>query len=399
MNLGIFKEHYLKEFTLEKWIYFSVFLLPTYLIKINVFSIPSNIWELMVGVGFFWWLLDKRYKKNLKNIYEKYKKYVFSITLIFSGLIASTLLNENYRMGLGIIKGWFIYPMVFFFISFEMLDFTKTKKLFQFFYFSAVVVATISLIYRFFGQMTFDERLQAFFNSPNYLAMYLSPALIIGIVLLKENKKFYAILLPLILVALFCTHSFMAWVAVIISISSLLFLMKEIKRKNIIIIGSILLILFCFFVFEFKTEKMEDALSFNNRSSFSSRMMIWRTAEKLIQDNFIWGIGPGNFQNKYLEYQKFYSPYLEWAVPHPHNLILTFWLYSGILGLAGFIALVVLFFKEFFKEQKNALKFMAFGIMLYILIHGFLDTTYFKNDLAAIFWLAYLGMMKKEENL
>jgi O-antigen ligase len=122
--------------------------------------------------------------------------------------------------------------------------------------------------------------------------------------------------------------------------------------------------------------------------------MIWKTSEKLIQDNYLWGIGPGNFQNKYLEYQKFYPPYLEWAVPHPHNIFLAFWLYSGIIGFAGFLILLGFFFREFFAEQKSALKFMALGIMLVILIHGLFDTTYFKNDLAVFFWLAYLGMMK-----
>jgi len=394
MNLNVIKKKYLQELTLENWIYGACFLLPVYLIRINFPIFPTNLWEIIIVIGFFWWFLDKKYAAEPKKILIKYKKYFFPVGMIFFGLIMGTLLNGSYRLGLGIIKGWFVFPFLFLFISSEALDSQKVKKLFQFFYFSALVVSIAAISYWLFGQMTFDARLKSFFNSPNYLAMYLSPAIIIGSVLFKENKPFYCISLPLILFSLYLTHSFAAWVALGVSVLAIFFLIKKGGKKIFLASGIILLVLFSFFAFELKTKKMEDLMSLDSRSSLTSRLMIWKTSEKLIQDNYLWGIGPGNFQNKYLEYQKFYPPYLEWAVPHPHNIFLAFWLYSGIIGFAGFLILLGFFFREFFAEQKSALKFMALGIMLVILIHGLFDTTYFKNDLAVFFWLAYLGMMK-----
>jgi hypothetical protein len=46
------------------------------------------------------------------------------------------------------------------------------------------------------------------------------------------------------------------------------------------------------------------------------------------------------------------------------------------------------------KEKKEPLALMAMGIMMVILIHGLFDTTYFKNDLAVIFWLNFLALRK-----
>ena len=118
--------------------------------------------------------------------------------------------------------------------------------------------------------------------------------------------------------------------------------------------------------------------------------MIWRSAGRLIEDNWLWGIGAGNFQEKYLVYQKYFTPYLEWAVPHPHSLYLSIWLYGGALGLAGFVGLIFFWFRSFWRLQKNPnLRFIGLGIMFYILLHGIVDTTYFKNDLAVVFWLLF----------
>jgi O-antigen ligase len=144
------------------------------------------------------------------------------------------------------------------------------------------------------------------------------------------------------------------------------------------------------FFSQLEKNKLNDLINANGRSSFFSRMMIWRSAEKMIEDSWFWGIGAGNFQEKYLAYQKHFPAYLEWAVPHPHSVFLAFWLYGGIFGLVGFLTLIYFWFSSILRSQKNPnLKMIGLGIMLYILFHGLVDTTYFKNDLAVIFWLLF----------
>ena len=90
--------------------------------------------------------------------------------------------------------------------------------------------------------------------------------------------------------------------------------------------------------------------------------MIWKSAGLMIKNNPLFGIGPGNFQEKYMEYQKYFPPYLEWAVPQPHNIFLAFWLESGLIGLAGFILLLLYFFaiiKERLMHNRDLWNFMS----------------------------------------
>ena len=127
-------------------------------------------------------------------------------------------------------------------------------------------------------------------------------------------------------------------------------------------------------------------------------MIIWNSSAKIIRDNPAFGIGPGNFQKEYLDYQKYFPPYLEWAVPQPHNLYLAFWLQSGIFGLIGFLLLVYFWLGNLFKKirQKNSffgLEAVLAEIMLYIIIVGLFDTPVWKNDLALVFSaIVFLGI-------
>jgi O-antigen ligase len=118
--------------------------------------------------------------------------------------------------------------------------------------------------------------------------------------------------------------------------------------------------------------------------------MLWQAALRIGTDNFFLGIGPGMFQKHYLDYQKYFIPYLEWAVPQPHNILLAFWIQNGVFGVVGFVLLVFWFFKNGIL-RKNAgnrgLYALLMLIMVYFLAHGLVDTTYWKNDLSLVFWL------------
>ncbi len=152
-----------------------------------------------------------------------------------------------------------------------------------------------------------------------------------------------------------------------------------------------IVLMLAFLFFQFGSQKMSDLVHFGSRSSAASRIMIWSAAGRIIRDNWLFGIGPNRFQDKYLEYQKYFPPYLEWSVPEPHNLLAAFWLQSGLLGLAGFMSLLWIWLKRIVKKEKTKIVVAAAAIIIYILAHGLVDTTYFKQDLASIFWLAFLA--------
>ncbi|MEI7425404.1 MAG: O-antigen ligase family protein [Candidatus Moraniibacteriota bacterium] len=382
-----------KIFKLENLIYLTIFALPTYLLRFNLGGLPVNMLDCLLFMSVLLGLVIYRKKIQAKLFFEKNKLIFFSVSLIFLGLILSVLINKNYALSLGIIKSWFVLPVLFALIVRCLPGEAKFKNIFWAYYLSAFFVASISLVYYFSGFITYDLRLQGFYNSPNYLAMYLAPAIFVGYYLFSEVKiKTKAKLLSLffnliILFALYLTYSYASWLAILIAFGFVLLLEKKLNWKKSLFVAFFALMLF---FSQLENNKFFNLMNFNGRSSFSSRIMIWQSAEKIGKDNWFLGIGIGNFQEKYLAYQKYFPTYLEWDVPHPHNLYLAFWLYGGVFGLAGFLGLIYIWFSGIVKAKINpSLRFMVLGIMFYILLHGLVDTTYFKNDLAVIFWLLF----------
>ena len=145
-------------------------------------------------------------------------------------------------------------------------------------------------------------------------------------------------------------------------------------------------------------EKIEWLL-LNERSSLASRIMIWNSALMILKDNFIFGISPGLFQDYYLKYQKFFPPYLEWAVPYPHNIFLAFFIQAGILGILGFLGILAYLFKTSIKEKSKKIT-IPLSYFIYLSIHGLFDTPFWKNDLSLIFFTflaLFLAFKKKEK--
>ena len=366
-------------------IYLIVFLLPLYLICFKIGWVPITFLELMIFGLFLIWLISKLFQgtaSSSRNIF-------YPIFLIFLGATISTLFSSNIQISAGIWKSWFLAPLLFFIV---LIDSIKTKRqiknIFFALFLSGIGVSLISFFYWLNNNLTYDGRLQAFYLSPNYLAMYLSPILILSFYLYFCSKKnVYKIILFIIhclfFVIIYLTYSFGAWLGLL---GAFIFLIINSKHKKInfsyLLIGILLLLLTCSLFGQMPNQKIQGFLDFSY-PSLKSRLIIWQSSWEIIKDHSLIGIGPGMFQKYYLEYQYKFNPYLEWAVPQPHNLFLAFWLQTGLIGLIGLIWLLMIFF----RSKHSMLNTILMAAMIYILIHGLIDTTYWKNDLSVIFWL------------
>src|SRR3989338_7558911 len=108
---------------------------------------------------------------------------------------------------------------------------------------------------------------------------------------------------------------------------------------------------------------------------------------------------PEIFRGGFLGKQKNYPPYLEWAVPQPHNIYLAFWLQTGLLGLTGFLLLLVWYFKKLLNNLSLVVSCWLLVVMTYTLLHGSVDTLYWKNDLSFMFWalLGFVSLLRENE--
>ncbi len=365
-------------------VYLITFCLPLYLLRFKLFTIPTTVLEISIYILFITWLISRLFQKKQKSI--QCRKILLPILLIFIGVSLSTVLSSDLKVSAGIWKAWFVDPLLFFIVFIAVIkNANKAKYVIYSLFLSGSTMAIISLIYLISGKLDAVNRLQAVYNSPNYLGMYLAPALIIGVWIIIQNRIYNKnktnlffkiipwILSAIILISLWHTQSYGAGISIILAVSiGLLVKIFKSHRKAAwgILIAAVIFV------------SVLGLFSVNAKSSsLGARLIIWEKVLSIYTQNPILGIGPGTLGN-------YFPPYPQWGVPQPHNVFLAFLLQTGIVGFIGFIWLLIWFFKTGLRNlELNNLNLGLIFLMSYTLIHGLVDTTYWKNDLAVMFWV------------
>ena len=90
--------------------------------------------------------------------------------------------------------------------------------------------------------------------------------------------------------------------------------------------------------------------------SFEVRLSIWRSAIRMIENNFLFGIGPGNFKHFFLEYRENKLLVLkekDLIQIDPHNIILNSILSFGFIASLGLFVLIVCVLVRQLKLYRN----------------------------------------------
>jgi O-antigen ligase len=140
------------------------------------------------------------------------------------------------------------------------------------------------------------------------------------------------------------------------------------------------------FIGHMKYNNSEDSWSHN---SLGSRVAIWQSATFHIQKSPLLGHEINAFQEHYLLSQKYFTPFPEWAVPTPHNVLLTL-LFSGGFFSALFYLLIttktLTHIYVSYKRAGNYLLLFQFTAVCCVLLLGIFDTPFWKIDQAFVFW-------------
>lgn len=425
-------------FNWRKIIYYLPLIFPIYLVKLEVFGVPTNVLEIAVLMLFFGYLLMwgkhffelwkrgvsmigyfLRQNRNfllLSTIYLVLSVVAVLIVPSETLLIDGVTVYQSKRLAFGILKGWVIIPYLWFLMLWFGND--KREDLFTMLYayiFSALPLVIWSFFQYVTGDfITLDGRASGPFVNANYLAMYLVPAvtalwimIVRGIVLGFRPQRFVVgmILAALYSVALLMTQSYAAMLAVMVALLVFILFTFAIHRHyqktfELGILKKIAYFLMVFAVLALvsavvlfaNTEKWKMFTEFSERSSSSVRLQVYQIAGDFIGQSPLLGIGFGQFEPKYnLEAPDLlgHAPY-EWVMLHPHNTFLAVWLNLGFVGLLLFLTVLLsAFYKMMHSEDYQESFFRLIGAMLLLamLLHGMVDTYLFKNDLAMLFWL------------
>lgn len=389
------------------------------MVKFQVFGVPFNVVEIMVYAVFVACVFCGKW--DFKVFRAEFFKFILPIILLLLGCLGGLYIssqNGELMKALGILKGWVIMPILFAILVVVFVDSVSEKKRLLYAYFlSSIILSGWALYQVGTGNFTtIDGRASGPFESANYLALYIAPAVIASFVLLWQahglraqpanlSRLGFAVFIACALALIF-SRSYGG----ILGVFSALFLyaIYEIffsdskKRygsflKRITIVVIIILAAFTSVISQVGTAKFKDFLAFDRQSSSSVRVQVWTVAGDAIKGSPFLGIGLGGFEGFYeknaIEILGV-EPY-EKTMLHPHNLILSSWLNAGILGVISicWLAVSVLgaFRKKDLAEKRMALVFISMFIVIFV--HGIFDQPFWKNDLALIWWMIVASVL------
>jgi len=385
--------------------YISPFVFPLYLLRFNVYGIPFTVLEAFCYFFFGVFLLSILFKIR-KIKWEKPARwyYLTAFVLLLGATLGvitaphyialpSGVMMDSQQAALGVWKGWLVAPMLYFFAFTQVVDSSeKLKRLLTNFVYAGALVSVLSYMWGIFNHgFTYDFRLSGFFESANYLSLYIGAPLLLSVYymlhgdMMSRHERLLNLTAMTVMVhALFLTQSYAAIIAVFgaFGLYILVLLIRYkigLKKLALAFVG--LVVIFTAIVgSQWNSRKFQQFIDFENRSSSTVRLEIYEVAGGLISEYPLTGVGPGLFQG-YYQYRGpdilGQSP-MEWNIPHPHNMFLAFWLSAGLLGLLALLAFIAL------AHIRLTYPIIAFwGIV----IHGFFDTPFWKNDLAMIFWI------------
>ncbi len=236
-------------------------------------------------------------------------------------------------------------------------------------------------------------RARGLYGSPNNLGLFLGRVVPLCACLAlwggRRRLRFAVLLLPAAL-ALGLTFSVGAWLGVA---AALLFAAVVGGQRRLALLVAAGFALAIGLSWALGLERITSHFSLDTGTG-RWRAFVWQAGWQMARDHPLLGIGLDNFLGLY---QRYMAPEA-WPEPnlsHPHNLLLDFWLSTGLAGLVGGLWLLgrlwwrglALWRLAPAAELRAAGLGLAAGAVDFA-VHGAIDNSYFLPDLALVFWLS-----------
>ncbi len=435
---------------LELSVLLIIVLLPTYLFRFNLLGIPGTVLEAMILISFIIWFYKttgfkflKWYKQKAERVaYPFYREIIAILIVAFISLAVASFSNS----GLGILKAYFFEPIILFILILNTLKGRKGReKIIIALSLGALHVSILGIYQQLSGLFIFNpywaqagsRRVVSWFGYPNAIGLYLAPIALISLSylhqLIKEKRskqllKKFILILSIILSILTIYFAKSEGALIALALAFVIYAFLSFKWAKLII--PIALIIFSLTIFYNPSLRgyALEKLTLQDLSGEIRKQQWKETMQTFKGPNFFLGNGLSAYPLAVAPYHQegifFNSDKIEnfhsvlygseelrakyWQPVeiylYPHNIFLNFWTELGILGLITFAYLIVKFeviSLRLFLKNKDYLALGLFSAMLVILVHGLVDVPYFKNDLAALFFiiLALLASLKLDNKL
>lgn len=324
----------------------------------------------------------------------------------------SVAISSNFGISSKTFVGKILQHTLFFFVIADSLNSERRIKNFLLILFFSSLILGVDGIYQNFTHKDFVrhrpyyglQRIHTTFPTSNDFGCYL--ATIIPFVLIcsfskafsKKLRFLFSGLFILLFTCLMLTVSRGAWLAFI---SAMLFMSLWIRPLGVILllIGLLIMLTQRFF-YPLLRERLSNFFIFGDQSSID-RKMIWQAAWKMFMSRPLIGVGIGTFM---FNFKKFVVDAYPFGIPYAHNCYLQMAAEIGIVGLASFFAILIIFFYQGIRVIISKERSFAWYVLLAALaavlsysVQMAVDTTFYSLDLGILFWMILgLGVAAKK---
>ena len=371
----------------------ALVLSPTYQVKLRFAGLEPNVLEILVvaGVG-----LTIAARPRLRSWRLQWP----AVALVAAGT-AALLWSSDRHASFGIYRQFLLEPVVAGYALHLLLRRETWLWAAAWAVVGSGLVAAGGEFYSaavHIGQWrTFDVHPPAgFYLNPNMAATMIVPALAValGLTLGAERRWRLAAAAAalLLLLGLFVSYSRGGFLG--LAGAAVVVWWLGVRRKLPFAAGGLALALLGLFAFPRMLDRLRHELDPGDpNNTVLSRLPIWRAAVRMIEDHPLTGVGLNSFPAQLRRY----APRVTESHTHPHNLLLNLWVAVGLLGLLAYGWVIVWFGRAVAAGVRagGTLRPVYVGLaaaLAAILLHGLVDSTIWKNDLALQFWtLAAIG--------
>ncbi len=386
-----------------RWSLVGVFLtaaaLPAYVLRGHLLGrLPFTGLEVVLGLAVLAFIVESSIQRRMPRLDTPFS--VIMAVLLLATVIG-VLVSPDHRAALGIAKAYIVEPMLLFIVAVNVLRSNwDWERVVYGLYLSGAVVAVSQLVAVVMALAGHQFNLNDSPPTPSWLwtdpaaaGIFLDPlvALALGLALfggVRHPRLHWAALLLLGLgdVLTLDRGSWLALVVVALVAAALH------PRRRLLLAGCLAAMVVAAVLPPIR-HRISNELNPNNpANSLVTRAYLWHATVDLIEAHPFTGSGLAGFQQEIGPYRaQVHDPAVQ-TNPDPTQLELDFWVELGVLGLVALLG----FFLELVRYLAPAVRAgprdhpWAAALALSwvaIIVHGMVDSPYWKNDLAAEWWL------------
>ena len=382
----------------------TLLLLPIYVVRFQVGPVPSTILEVLIILTVLSWLVENG-RLGLRAIWEKFQS---PILVAGAALVAVAFvevwISPDHRSGLGEWRAYFLEPFLLGLVTLDLARRGWGKWLLLSLIGSGVWVGAVGIAQLGFHQFlnitsdTFREftfgRGISVYNSGNSLALYLGPLVPLILIFTGTIYPWLVAAALEVGIAIWGSKSHGGWLALAgsLGVGSLGLILGKFNQRLTELFWRALpwipvALAAVFFIFFVRIDSFAPPGHAGSGRIYTDtrelRLCLWQGTKNILTENPILGSGMAGFQSAYA---KNFTCDNELLV-YPHNILLNFWVETGLAGLLVILAIFWLILHELGRAKDRLLALALAAAFLYLIFHGLVDVPYFKNDLAAEFWV------------